>query len=227
MPDAADDTTPPPSRIITFRNAFFSGALLLAPLIVTIWAFRKIIDLLGGTFRPIYQDYLPATLQSIPFLWDLVATLVVILLVTGFGYLSHYVLGKFFLSIGERAINRIPGVGPVYNSVKQVVATFGSQNRNLFNKVVMVQFPREGVWTIGFLTNKAQSEPHARIGAECWTVFVPTTPNPTSGFLLVLPKNEIVELEMSVGEGMKLIISGGAVAPPWPAAKGSSPELRA
>lgn len=216
---SAADITPPPSRIITFRNAFFSGALLLAPLIVTIWAFRKVIDLLGGTFRPIYQDYLPTSLQSIPFLWDLVATIIVILLVTGFGYLSHYFLGKFFVSIGERAINRIPGVGAVYNSVKQVVATFGTQNRNLFNQVVMVQFPRPGIWSVGFLTNKTQSEPHARTGAECWTVFVPTTPNPTSGFLLIIPKTEVIELDMSVGDGMKMIISGGAVTPPWSATK--------
>lgn len=217
--DTNPDVTPPPSRIITFRNAFFSGALLLAPLIVTIWAIKQVVEILGGTFRPIYQDYLPDSLQHIPFLWDLIATVVVVLLITGFGYLSHYLLGKFFVSLSERAINRIPGVGAVYNSVKQVVATFGTQNRNLFNKVVMVQFPRPGVWSIGFLTNKTQAEPQSRLSSECWTVFIPTTPNPTSGFLVILPKTEIIELEMSVGEGMKLIISGGAVTPPWPPTK--------
>jgi len=193
--------------------------LLLAPLIVTVWAFSKIIDLVGGTFRPLYEIYLPRSLQRVPFLWDLVATIAVILLVTALGYLSHYVFGKFFLSIGERAIQRIPGVGAVYNSVKQIVATFGSQNRNLLNKVVLVEFPRKGVWSIGFLTNKTQGEAQARTAEEVWTVFVPTTPNPTSGFLLLVPAREIVELDMSVGDGMKMIISGGAVVPPWPAAK--------
>ena len=211
--------TPPASRLITFRNAFLSGVLLLAPLIVTVWAFSKIIDLVGGTFRPLYEIYLPRSLQRVPFLWDLVATIAVILLVTALGYLSHYVFGKFFLSIGERAIQRIPGVGAVYNSVKQIVATFGSQNRNLLNKVVLVEFPRKGVWSIGFLTNKTQGEAQARTAEEVWTVFVPTTPNPTSGFLLLVPAREIVELDMSVGDGMKMIISGGAVVPPWPAAK--------
>jgi uncharacterized membrane protein len=211
------EATPPVSKLITFRNAFFSGALLLAPLIVTIWAFSKIIDVVGGTFRPIYRDYIPQSLQRIPFFWDLVATLVVILLVTGLGYLSHYVFGKFFLSIGERAIQRIPAVGAVYNSVKQIVATFGSQNRNLFNKVVLVQFPRPGMWAIGFLTNKQQGEPQLCIGRDVWTVFIPTSPNPTSGFLVLLPKEEIQELEMSVGDGMKMIISGGAVVPTFPA----------
>jgi uncharacterized membrane protein len=211
--------TPSKSRLITFRNAFISGALMLAPLWVTVWAFSKIVDIVGGTFRPLYEDYLPQSLQRIPFFWDLVATVAVVLFVTALGYLSHYVFGKFFLSMGERAIQRIPGVGGVYNSVKQVISTFGSQNRNLFNKVVLVEFPRKGSWSIGFLTNKTQGEAQSHAGPETWTVFVPTTPNPTSGFLLLLPREEIVELDMSVGDGMKMIISGGAVVPPWPEVK--------
>jgi uncharacterized membrane protein len=210
------ETSARPSRFVAFRNAFLSGALLLAPLVVTILAFRWFVDNLGGTFRPIYQDYIPGSLQRVPFFWDLVATIVVLLLVTGFGLLSNYVLGKYFLSIGERAIERIPGVGAVYQSVKQIVSTFGSQNRNLFNKVVLIEYPRKGVWTLGFLTNKVQGEPHSAIVGEIWTVFVPTSPNPTSGFLLLLPRQEVIELEMSVGDGMKMIISGGAVVPPWP-----------
>lgn len=210
------EATPPVSKLITFRNAFFSGVLMLAPAIVTIWAFSKIIDMVGGTFRPIYRSYIPDSLQRIPFFWDLVATLVVVLLVTGLGYLSHYVFGKFFLSIGERAIRRIPGVGAVYNSVKQIVSTFGTQNRNLFNKVVIVQFPRPGMWAMGFLTNKQQGEPQAAAGQDIWTIFIPTSPNPTSGFLVLVPKAEVQELEMSVGDGMKMIISGGAVVPPYP-----------
>lgn len=210
------DSPSSPSRLITFRNAFISGALMVAPLVVTIWAFSTIIDVVGGTFRPLYESYLPLSLQRIPFFLDLLATCFVVLLVTLLGFLSNYVLGKFFLSTGERLIQRIPGVGALYNSVKQIVATFGTQNRNLFNKVVLVEFPRKGIWVLGFLTNKQQGEPHTAAGAETWTVFIPTTPNPTSGFLLMVPRHEVIELEMSVGDGMKMIISGGAVVPPWP-----------
>jgi uncharacterized membrane protein len=210
------ETPASPSRIVTVRNAFLSGVLLLAPVWATLWVFAKIIDALGGTFRPIYQEYLPQSLQRIPFFWDLLGTLLIILLVTALGYLSHYVFGKFFLSIGERALRSIPGVGAVYNTVKQIVDTFGTQKRNLFSKVVLVEFPRPGVWTLGFLTSKEQGEPQSRIGPDTWTVFVPTTPNPTSGFLLMLPRDKITELDMSVGDGMKLIISGGAVLPSWP-----------
>jgi uncharacterized membrane protein len=206
---------PRPSRWILCRNAFLSGVLLLAPLVVTVWAFRKVVDLVGGSFRPFYEDLIPRALEGMPLLWDLLATAVVVVLVTLFGFLSNYVLGKFFWSLAERTIQRIPGVGAVYNAVRQIVATFGSQNRSMFSQVVLVQYPRPGCWTIGFLTNRAQAEPQLRAGAgELWTVFVPTTPNPTSGFLLMLPRAEVVELDMSVGDGMKMILSGGAVTPP-------------
>lgn len=214
------EVTPlPGSRLITFRNAFFSGVLLLAPLIVTVWAFRAFIDVVGGRFRPWYEHYLPESLQQLPFFWDVVATGVVILLVTGLGLLSNYFLGKYFLSMGERAILRIPGIGTVYSSVKQVVATFGAGNRNMFTKVVVVEFPRRGTWSMGFLTNTVQGEPQSVAGSEVWTIFVPTAPNPTSGFMVMFPRHEVVELTMSVGDGMKMIVSGGAVVPPWTGAK--------
>ncbi len=217
----------PNSRIVALRTAFFTGVLLLAPLWVTVWAISKIIDILGGTFRPIYESFLPDSLLAVPFLWDLVATLVVIAAITALGFLSHYVFGKLFLHLVERFVQNIPGVGAVYNSVKQIVATFGSERRNLFNKVVLVQFPRPGVWTLGFLTNNQQGEAQSAVGTDIWTVFVPTTPNPTSGFLLLVPRTEIIELEMSAGDGMKMIISGGAVMPNWPApSKGQMPEVR-
>lgn len=218
----SDDRTS--TSIATIRTAFFSGLLLLAPLWVTIWAFSKIIDFVGGTFRPLYESYLPLSLQRIPFLWDFLATLAVLGLVTLIGWLSRYVFGKYFLEVGERVIRGIPGVGPVYNTVKQIVETFGTQNRNLFSKVVLVEFPRQGAWTLGFLTNKKPGEAQSHLGSEVWTVFVPTTPNPTSGFLIMFPKDKIKELDMSVGDGMKMIISGGAVIPPWPATKITSIE---
>jgi uncharacterized membrane protein len=107
-------------------------------------------------------------------------------------------------------------VNTVYNTVKQLVDTFSTQNRNLFSKVVLVEFPHRGVRTIGFLTSKVRSDLQAKFDEELWTVFVPTTPNPTSGFLLMLPKRDIIELEMSVGEGMKMVISGGTVVQPAP-----------
>ena len=205
---------PSTKHIVTVRNAFLSGLLLLAPLAITIWAFLKIVEIVGGSFRPLFDTLIPLRLQSIPFVWDVAITLVMFGLITLFGFISHYLFGKYLLDLGERVITGIPGVSTVYGSVKQVVATFSTQNRNLFSRVVLVQYPRVGVWTLGFLTSKTQAEAQARAGRELWAVFVPTSPNPTSGFVLFLPPDEITELDMTVGDGMKMVISGGAVVPP-------------
>ena len=196
------------------RNAFLSGLLLLAPLAITWLVFSRLFEWVGGSFRPIFLPLLPGSLAQFAILWDILATIIVLVMITVLGYLSRYVFGQYFGGLAERFIQSIPGVNTVYNTVKQIVDTFSTQNRNLFSKVVLVQFPRAGVYTIGFLTNRTQGEPQARIARELWTVFVPTTPNPTSGFLLLRPPQEIIELEMSVGEGMKMVISGGTVVPP-------------
>jgi uncharacterized membrane protein len=213
------DPIPPVSRYVTLRNAFFSGVILVAPLCLTVWVFAKIVDFVGGTFKGVFFLFIPEAIRSRPGLdtvWEILSTLIVVLLVTLLGYVSRYVFGKFFFSIGDRFIQTIPGVSAVYNTVRQIVNTFSSQSRHMFNKVVLVEFPRKGCWTIGFLTNTVQGEAQAKADTEVWTVFVPTTPNPTSGFLLMLPKADIIELDMAVGDGMKMIISGGAVVPTWP-----------
>lgn len=210
----------PASRFVSVRNAFISGALLLAPLFLTVLAVGKILDLIGGPFRDLFFFYVPDTLRDRPSLalvWDVLSTLIVMVGVTFLGYLSRWVLGKYLLSTGERLILRIPGLSGIYSTLKQVVGTFSSQNRAMFNKAVLIEYPRKGCWTVGFLTAAAQGEAQARIQDEVWAVFVPTTPNPTSGFLLFLPRHEITDLDMSAGEALKLIISGGAIAPPWPA----------
>ncbi|MFO1448544.1 MAG: DUF502 domain-containing protein [Opitutaceae bacterium] len=207
------------SRLTKLRNAFLTGLALLAPLAVTFIVFSWLVDAIGGRFRPFFFFALPDTLRDHPSLsivWNVLATLLVLCLVTLFGYVSRYVLGRFFGQLLERFVQSIPGVNAVYNTVKQIVGTFSAQNRNLFSKVVLIEFPRKGTWSLAFLTNRTQGEPQLKTAQEVWTVFVPTTPNPTSGFLIMLPRHEIMELDMSVGDGMKMIISGGAVVPPWP-----------
>ena len=206
---------PNKKHIVTVRTAFVSGLLLLAPLAVTIWGVEWIVEFVGGRFRPLFDTVIPLHMQSIPFVWNVAVTLVVFALITLVGFISHYLFGKYLLDLGERVIVGIPGVSTVYSSVKQVVATFGSKNRNVFSKVVLVQYPRAGSWTLGFLTSKTQAEAQARADRELWTVFVPTSPNPTGGFVLFFPPDEITELDMSVGDGMKMVISGGAVVPPF------------
>lgn len=202
------------SLFSSLRTAFFSGLFLIAPLVVTVWAVIKIIDAVGGSVRPYLLPFVPGgRLEAV---WDILATIIVVLLITALGYASRYVFGKYFGGVFERLIQGIPGIGTVYNSIKQIVDTFNSQNRHIFNKVVLVEFPRKGSWTIGFLTGGTRGELVSRLPKEFYSVFIPTTPNPTSGFLVYVSKNEIIELEMSVGDGMKMLISGGAVIPAWP-----------
>jgi len=219
---------PTSSRFALLRNAFLSGLMLLAPLFITFWVFLLLFEKIGGGFRDYFFFFVPSSLREHPSLaivWNVLATIIVVTLITLLGYVSRYVLGKYFGGLAERFIQTIPGVSGVYNTVKQIVSTFSTQNRNLFSKVVLVEFPRKGAHTLAFLTSKTQGEAQARVGQELWTVFVPTTPNPTGGYLLLIPKDEIIELEMSVGDGMKLVISGGAVVPPWPPIKGLRPPI--
>jgi uncharacterized membrane protein len=205
------------SRFTSLRNAFLTGILLVAPLAVTVWALQFAIELIGGSITPHFLQYLPATLQHLPAIfWKIITTLIALGLVTLLGYVSRLLLGQIIGAVAERFIQNIPGVGSFYHSVKQFIETFGAKDRNQFSKVVLVPFPRTGSYALGFLTNTIAGEPHAQIPGEHWAVFVPTCPSPVNGFFMYLPRAEIIELEMSVGDGMKTIISCGAVLPSWP-----------
>lgn len=214
------------SRFAKVRTAFLSGLLLLAPLAVTWFVFSWLIDRVGGAFRPIFFFYLPEWLSGYPgvgLILDVLTTLFVLALITLLGFVSRYVIIHYFARLTERFIENIPGVSTVYRSVKQIVDTFSAQKRNVFERVVLIEFPRPAMYAVGFLTNRAQGEVQARTSEEVWTVFVPTTPNPTSGFLVLVPREQITLLDMSVGDAMKLVISGGTVSPAWTPASGTAP----
>lgn len=204
------------TRLTSLRNAFLTGLLLVAPFAVTVWALRLLIGFVGGSITPLFQPYLPEALSHLPaIVWDIATTVIVLGLVTTLGFLSRLFLGQWVGALAERAIQGIPGIGSFYNSVKQFIDTFGTKDRAQFSKVVLVQFPRPGAYTIGFVTNTARGEPHRHLSSEHWAVFVPTCPSPVNGFFMFLPAAEVIELEMSVSEAMKTVISCGAVLPNW------------
>jgi uncharacterized membrane protein len=216
----------PETRFTSLRNAFLTGLLLVAPLAATIYLIKFVIGLVGGSITPLFAPYLPASLQQLPGLfWDVGITLVALALVTGLGYISHLFLGQVIGAVAERLIQSVPGIGGFYNSVRQFIETFGAKDRTQFSKVVLVQFPRAGAYTIGFLTNTGRGEPHTHFTEERWAVFVPTCPSPVNGFFVYLPVTEIIELHMSVGEGMKIVISCGAVLPHWTDASAAKTAL--
>jgi uncharacterized membrane protein len=117
--------------------------------------------------------------------------------------------------VGEKLLTKIPLFNTIYTTVKQISEIFLSPSKTPFNRVVLVEFPKKGMYTLGFITSTEKSEIHVKTKRDILNVFVPTTPNPTTGFLFFLDKSEIIELEMSVEEGMKLVISGGVVNPPY------------
>lgn len=204
------------------RTAFFAGVILLAPISITLLVFSWLVENIGGRFRSYFFFYLPDQLlekANLVLLWNFLATLIVLILIAILGYLSRYFFGRYVIGIAERVVRTVPFVNAVYGTVKQIVDTFSTQNRAIFTKVALVEFPRPGVYALGFLTNRVKGEIQGKTDNVFWNVFVPTTPNPTSGFLVMFPESEITELEMTVGDGMKVIISGGALVPVW------NPEL--
>lgn len=203
------------------RKSFLSGLILLAPIGITFFVFNWLVIKVGGNVKePILRLLqIPENLisrESLSIVWDTLATIIVLLAITLLGYLSRYFIAKYMFSIGERFLNNVPIINTVYTSVKQIVDTFSSQNRAVFQKVVLVEFPKAGCFALGFLTGDGKGEIQHKTDDFLQNVFVPTTPNPTSGFLVMMKKDSIQELDMTVGQGMKLIISGGAVAPPYP-----------
>ncbi len=203
------------SRIHSLRTAFLTGLVLVAPLVATIWVLGLIIGFVGGNITPLFKDYLPEMLRQLPLVWEIIATIIALGLVTLLGFISRLFLGRLIGEVTERFIQNIPGIGAFYNSVKQFIDTFGAKDRAQFSKVVLLQYPRVGAWTIGFVTNMGRGEPHTHLQGEHWAVFVPTCPSPVNGFFMYVPSTELVELDMSVGDGMKTVISCGAVLPTW------------
>lgn len=205
------------------RNAFFAGLILLAPLGVTIVVVQFLLEKIGEPSSRFFFGFIDPSLRQEPLInvsTQVVSLLIVLAIITILGYLSNYLVGKFAITTAERIINRLPFISTVYNTVKQIVDTFSKQKKAVFQKTVLVEYPRHGAYALGFLTGDTKGEVQHKTGKPVVNIFIPTTPNPTSGFLLMIPADEVEYLDMSVSDGMKLIISGGAVVPHYNTAEG-------
>ncbi|HSW92918.1 MAG TPA: DUF502 domain-containing protein [Gammaproteobacteria bacterium] len=194
------------------RRYFISGLLVWLPVWVTILAIKFLVDILSYTLLLLPKHYQPDALLGvhIPGI-GVVITLLVIFLT---GLLVTNLLGRQLVAMGDRVIARIPIVRTVYLGVKQIAQTLFTPGGQSFRKVFLVEYPRAGSWTIAFQTGDAAPEISQRFQAEqMLTVYVPTTPNPTSGFLLMIPRKDAVELNMSVDQALKFVISLGVVQP--------------
>lgn len=202
-----------------------AGVLVLAPIGATVLFLRfvviqvdRVILLLPEAYRP--EAYLPFPVPGL----GLVVVLMVLFLA---GFLARNFLGRWVLRLWERLLAAIPFAGPFYKAVKQLLETvFGAAGQD-FRRVVLLEYPRKGIYSIGFVTSVAQGEVQHRTAKRVVNVFLPTTPNPTSGFYLAVPEDEVIPLSMSVEEAFKVIVSGGIINPEFSPDKGPGPAFAA
>ncbi len=206
------------------RKYLVAGLLVWLPLAITIWVLSWLLGAFDGLFAALLtalQALLPApwgppidSLRHVPGLSVIVLGAALVLT----GIFAANIFGQWWLRHWDRLIGKIPIVKSIYNSVKQVSDTLFSSSGNAFREAVLVQYPRAGSWTIAFVTGKPGGEVSARLPGDYVSVYVPTTPNPTSGFFLMMPRADVLQLRMSVDEALKYVISMGVVAPGEPAA---------
>ncbi len=198
----------------TLRKYIIAGLLVWLPFAATVVIIKLVVDLLDSTILLLPPEWQPASVLgfSIPGFGILLA--ISILLITGM--LAANLFGRRMVSFWEAILNRIPLVRSIYNSVKQISSTILDSSGKSFRKVVMLQYPRKGIWSIGFLSNEHVNTDIDGLDEDLVAVFVPTTPNPTSGYIVMTPREDITELEMTVEEGFKFIISMGVIVPDGP-----------
>ena len=199
------------SKMAELRRYLIAGLLVWLPILVTVLIIKFLVDLMDTTLLLLPQAVQPETLVgfNIPGLGVLLSALV---LVTT-GMVVTNLMGRNMVSLWERLLMRIPLVRPIYSAAKQLAETLFSGSGKSFRKVILVEYPRQGLWTLAFVTGDGVTEAGQRTGRELVNIFVPTTPNPTSGFFLMVPASDIIELDMTVDAGIKLILSAGAVGP--------------
>ena len=193
------------------RKYIIAGLLVWLPLLITVAIIKFVIDLLDGTILLLPPEYRPEALLgfSIPGFGILLAVGVLILT----GMFAANLLGRRLVQVWETALGKIPLVRNIYNSVKQISTTLLASQSKSFRKVVLVEYPRKDCWCIGFLSNEHVETDRGITDQQLQSIYLPTTPNPTSGFNLLIPERDIIELDMSVEDGFKFIISMGVIVP--------------
>lgn len=217
-PDLNEQATPiiaPASRSAgdRIRGYFFTGIFVTAPVTITLYiayAFFAAIDSKVRHILPAeYMDLLVYKNITIPGVGVLIAFVSFVII----GWFASNIMGKFLIRVGEYILDRIPVVRNLYSAIKQIFETITTTQSQAFREVVMLEYPRKGVWSVGFVTGTSKGEVQERVNSETINVFLPTTPNPTSGFLLFVPKKDLKFLDMTVEEGIKLVVSAGIITP--------------
>jgi uncharacterized membrane protein len=207
------------SLFARWQANFWAGLAIVLPAVISLAVLRWLFGTVAN-ITDILLIFLPARLTHhdqgsgpMYWYWSAVALLLAIFLIGVVGLLARNYFGRKIIEWVDSALLRIPLLNKIYGATKQVNDAFSSTNKTAFRTVVLVEFPHPGVRSIGFITSDQPNEAQAKLGASVVCVFVPATPNPTSGFLLLLPEEKLIKLEMSVADGIKYVISLGAIAP--------------
>jgi uncharacterized membrane protein len=194
------------------RNYLIAGILVTAPIGLTVWLSWAFVTWIDDRVMPLVPDvYHPET--YLPFTIPGSGLLIVLLGLILIGALTANLLGRSFLRMSERMLERMPIIRGIHATIKQVFETVLSHQSDAFRQVVLVEYPRRGIWALGFLTGETLGEVQNLTKEKVLNIFLPTTPNPTSGFLLFVPNEDVVVLDMTVEEGIKMVMSGGIVTP--------------
>lgn len=197
------------------RKYFITGLLILAPLAITLWVLSFIFSTMGQSLQMLPPEWRWNVLFKYRIVTDLLGTFLTLLIIFITGLATRNIVGKQVVNIWESILTRIPVVNSIYSSVKQVSDTLFSSSGNAFRKALLVQYPREGAWTIAFLTGVPGGDVKNHLQGDYISIYVPTTPNPTSGFFLMIPRADAIELDMNVDAALKYIVSMGVVAPEY------------
>src|SRR5215469_12507335 len=206
------------SLFARWRTSFLTGLAVVLPGVVTLaivkWLFGTI-----SSFTDILLFFLPARFTheddgtgQVYWYWSLLAIVVATLLVTLIGLLAKNYIGRRMIDLADNLMLRVPVLNKIYGTIKQVDQAFSSGKKSSFQTVVLVEYPREGIYSVGFITSEQAPEVDEKTGKKCVCIFIPTTPIPTGGFLIIVPEDKVTKLDMSVPEGLKYIISIGAIS---------------
>ena len=200
------------SILTKIRGYFLTGIIVTAPVGLTFYVSFLFIGFIDAKVRNIipvqyhYDNILPFEIPGLGLLF-------VFIMLTFIGFLTAGLIGRYIIKLGERIIARLPIIRSVYGALKQIFESVLKTSSKSFREVVLIEYPRKGIWAIGFITGDTKGEVQYSLKEEIVNVFLPTTPNPTSGFLLFVPRKDLKVLNMNVEEGIKMVISGGIVTP--------------
>lgn len=203
-----------PGLFARLRSSFLTGIVVIAPVGLTIWLLWTVMGWVDSVVLPLVphtispEQYIGINLRGVGLIFFLLFTIVI-------GWIAKGIIGRSLIGFAENLVDRMPVVRTIYSGIKQISETVFAQSERSFEKACLIQYPRRGIWAIGFISTSAKGEisQRAETGDALMSVFLPTTPNPTSGFLLFVPKEDVMELDMSVEDAAKLVISAGLVYP--------------